>query len=391
MTGVSRPPHGFPDSEFEARIARAQRIMRASEFDALLLTGPANIRYATGFETQFWESPTRPWFAVVPAEGKPVAVVPEIGAPEMARTWIDDVRSWPAPRPEDDGASLLAATLAQLPRRFGRVGAELGREMALRMPVAQFLELRDALPGLDIVDGAPCLWETRRVKTPAEVERIRFVCRIASEAYEGLSDLISVGEHLREVRRKLSMDILRRGADATPFLPVIAARGGVEQIVCGPRDKTLEPGDVLFIDTGSTYDGYFCDFDRNWAVGEIGDAARRANAAVWDATEAGIAAARPGATAREVWLAQAKVVEDAGSLGNNVGRMGHGLGLQLTEPPSNMPGDDTVLEPGVVLTIEPGMEFAPGKMIVHEENVAITGDGCELLTERAPREMWRIR
>ena len=294
MTDAARPPHGFPESEFEARVARAQRVMRAHGFDALLLTSPPDIRYVTGFETQFWESPTRPWFAVAPAEGKPVAVVPEIGAPEMARTWIDDVRSWPAPRPGDDGTSLLAATLARLPRRFGRIGAELGREMALRMPVAQFLELRDALPGLEIVDGSPCLWEIRRVKTPAEIERIRFVCRIASEAYEGLSDLISVGEPLREVCRKLSMDLLRRGADAVPFLPAVAARGGVDQIVCGPRDKELEPGDVLFIDTGSTYDGYFCDFDRNWAVGEIDDAARRANAALWDATEAGIAAARPG-------------------------------------------------------------------------------------------------
>ena len=111
---------------------------------------------------------------------------------------------------------------------------------------------------------------------------------------------------------------------------------------------------------------------------------------MWDATEAGIAAARPGATAEEVWRAQARTLEAAGSLGNNVGRMGHGLGMQLTEPPSNMPGDDTALEPGVVLTIEPGMEFAPGRMIVHEENVVIVEDGCRLLTERAPREMWRI-
>lgn len=73
--------------------------------------------------------------------------------------------------------------------------------------------------------------------------------------------------------------------------------------------------------------------------------------------------------------------------GNNVGRLGHGLGLQLTEPPSNMPGDETVLEPGMVITIEPGMEYDAGKMIVHEENVVITTDGAQLLTRRAPREM----
>ena len=390
MTDLSAPGHGFPESEFETRIARAQRIMREHEFDALLLTTPHDIRYVTGFETQFWESPTRPWFLVVPADGKPIAVVPDIGAPQMGRTWIDDVRSWQSPRPEDDGTSLLASTLAQLPRRFGRMGAELGREMSLRMPVIQFLDLRDALPGLEITDGSPCIWEARRVKTPAEIARIHCICQIASEAYEGLASLISEGEHLREVCRKLSMDILRRGADAVPFLPAIAGPDGVPQIVCGPLDKTLEAGDIMFIDTGSTYDGYFCDFDRHWAVGDISDEAKRANAAVWDATEAGIAAARPGATVEDVFDAQSKVIEAAGSLGNNVGRMGHGLGMQLTEPPSNMPGDTTLLEPGVVLTIEPGMEFAPGRMIVHEENVLITEDGCELLTKRAPREMWRI-
>jgi Xaa-Pro aminopeptidase len=108
---------------------------------------------------------------------------------------------------------------------------------------------------------------------------------------------------------------------------------------------------------------------------------------MWRATEAGIAAARPGATCEDVFRAIAAVCAEAGSLGNNVGRMGHGLGLQLTEPPSNMPGDATVLEPGVVLTIEPGIEYAPGKMIVHEENLVVRDGGAELLTDRAPREM----
>jgi Xaa-Pro aminopeptidase len=81
------------------------------------------------------------------------------------------------------------------------------------------------------------------------------------------------------------------------------------------------------------------------------------------------------------------VLEENGSLGNNVGRLGHGLGLQLTEPPSNMPGDDTEILPGMVLTLEPGMEYAPGKMIVHEENIVVRPEAAELLTRRAPLEM----
>ena len=263
------PPRGFSPAEFEARTARTQAIMRRHEFDALLLTTPPNIRYVTGFASQFWESPTRPWFVVVPAEGKPVAVVPEIGGPEMAATWIDDVRTWPAPRPADDGTSLLTEVLAQLPRRFGRVGAELGREMSLRMPVTQLDEVREALPGLTFGDGSPALWEIRGVKTPAEIEHIRFICQVASDAYENLPSLVSQGETAREACRKLTVDILARGADSVPFMPGISGAGGVDQIVCGPTDEPMRDGDILFIDTGSTYDGYFCDFDRNYAIGSV--------------------------------------------------------------------------------------------------------------------------
>lgn len=381
------PERHFPPAEFERRVARLHGIMRAHRLDALLLTTPPNVRYVTGFDSQFWESPTRPWFVVLPLDAAPVAVIPEIGVPEMARTWVTDIRSWPAPVPEDDGVSLLAAAILACGRRFGRIGAELGREMTLRMPVLDFLSLRDRLRGVEVVDGTPAIWQARMIKTPAEIACIRHICRIASDAYEALPAKLSAGMTEREAARRLRIDIAERGADATPFLPAISGPGGVAQIVCGPGDRVLQEGDILFFDTGSTFAGYFCDFDRNYAVGRVPDAARRAHEAVWDATEAGIAAASPGARTDDVWRAMARVLEAAGSIGSNVGRLGHGLGLQLTEPPSNRPGDGTVLSEGMVLTIEPGMEYAPGRMIVHEENVAITAAGAELLTSRAPREL----
>ena len=129
--------------------------------------------------------------------------------------------------------------------------------------------------------------------------------------------------------------------------------------------------------------GYFCDFNRNWAIGQPSAAVCRAYEVVWKATEAGLNAARPGARVCDVWKAQAAVLSLAQSLGNNVGRLGHGLGMQLTEPPSNHPSDETILEVGTVLTIEPGMEFAPGLMMVHEEDIAIRDGEPELLTVRA--------
>ena len=91
-----------------------------------------------------------------------------------------------------------------------------------------------------------------------------------------------------------------------------------------------------------------------------------------------------------MFTAQARVLADAGVELGNVGRFGHGLGKTLTEPPSNKPGDSTVLEPGIVLTIEPSAMYGRGKILVHEENIVITADGAELLSRRAPREMVTI-
>ncbi len=81
------------------------------------------------------------------------------------------------------------------------------------------------------------------------------------------------------------------------------------------------------------------------------------------------------------------VLEEGGARGNDVGRLGHGLGMQLTEGPSHTSWDETPLVPGMVLTLEPGMAFAPGKVMVHEENIVIRPDGPELLTRRAPPVM----
>jgi Xaa-Pro dipeptidase len=387
---MTPPTRGFQRQEFEYRAGRAQHILKKHDLDAIVVTSPANVRYFTGFDSQFWESPTRPWFIVVPREGSPIAVIPEIGVPEMAMTWLDRIHSWPAPRPSDDGTSLLASVLRNLPRRFARVGFELGREHSLRMPVMQFIDLRNALQGIELVNGSPCIWEIRMLKTEAEIGHIRHICELASDAYARVPHLVKLGDSEREAARKLRIELAEHGADSTPFLPAISGPGGIPQIVCGPHDRIIETGDILFFDTGSTYDGYFCDFDRNFAVGKVSDAVRRAHEAMWQATEAGIEAAVVGATTDDVYAAMARVIDKAGSVGNNVGRLGHGLGMQLTEPPSNMPGDGTVIEANLVLTIEPGIEYEPGKMIVHEENIVIRSDGPELLTKRAPRELPEI-
>ena len=377
---------GFADEEFENRTLRAQEIMHEYELDGILLTTPQNIRYFTGYDSQFWESPTRPWFVIVPLSGKPIAIVPEIGESEFKKTWLDEIKTWPSPRPEDEGVSLLKSNLENVKKTFGQIGLELGSEMALRMPISDFLKLKEVV-GTNLVDGSNAIWDMRMIKTNEELKKIKFVCSIASDAYNVLPSTLSIGNTEREAVHKLKIDILNRGADSVPFMPGISGQGGVPQIVCGPTDRILDDGDILFIDTGSTFDGYFCDFDRNYAFGRVASDVEKVYQILWQATEIGIKKAIPGATTNDIFNAMNKVIQDGGTIGNNVGRLGHGLGLQLTEPPSHRLGEKTVIKENMVLTIEPAMEYAPGKMIVHEENIIIQQDGAELITKRAPKEI----
>ena len=386
MNNIILPERGFAKEEFEQRLIRAQKIMKSYKLDGLLLTSPQNIRYFTGYDSQFWESPTRPWFVVVPSSGKPIGIVPEIGESEFKKTWLDDIKSWPSPRPDDEGISLVKSTLDDLQKIYGQIGAEFGKEMAIRMPVRDLLKLKEIIK-TNIVDGSDAIWDMRMIKTNNEIERIKFICSIASDAYNNLPAKLAIGDTERTAVNKLKIDILNRGADNVPFMPGISGPGGVSQIVCGPSDRILENGDILFIDTGSTFDGYFCDFDRNFAFGSVSSDVERVNEVLWQATEAGIKAAVPGATTLDVFNAMNKIIEDGGAIGNNVGRLGHGLGLQLTEPPSHRPEEKTIIKENMVLTIEPGMEYEKDKMLVHEENIVIHKDSAELITKRAPREI----
>ncbi len=382
-----RPARGFSRSEFEQRTARVQRLMREQQLDALLLTTEPNVRYFSGFLSQFWESPTRPWFLVVPSQGLPIAVIPEIGRSGMAATWIEDIRTWPAPRPEDDGVTLLAGVLAELATGFGRVGVPLGHASHLRMPGADFQRLAGLLRPGEFVDAAPLIAALRNIKSEEEIHKIRYVCAVTSAAFEALPGLLRAGETERESCQRMRIELLERGADHSPYLICGSGQGGYDSIIMGPTDRVLGAGDILIIDTGTTFDGYFSDFDRNFAFGRPDDKVRRAHDVVYRATEAGFRAARPGATTADLWRVMWQVLEAGGALGNEVGRMGHGLGMQLTEGPSITPTDGTLLEPGMVITLEPGMTFAPGRQMVHEENLLITEDGAELLSRRAPADM----
>ncbi len=384
---INTPARGFPIEEFANRLHTFQAVMRDNELDGVILTTEPNVRYFSGFLTQFWQSPTRPWFLILPASGKPIAVIPEIGASGMAQTWLEDIRTWASPCVEDDGVTLLADAVRALPRRFGNIGMSLGAESYLRMPIHNYERLKNLMTPFVVTDVSAQLHQQRMVKSPLEIAKTREICTIASAAFQSLPGFARVGMSENEIVRKFKLQLLEGGADTVSYVVAGSGLGGYDSIIMGPTDRVLGEGDLLIIDTGCTFDGYFCDFDRNWGFGKMDDETLRAHEVVWDATEAGFAAARPGATTTDLWKAMNSVMVAAGSLGNDVGRLGHGLGIELTERPSNTASDHTVLKAGMIMTLEPGMVFAPGKQMVHEENIVITEEGAQWLSQRCHRDL----
>jgi Xaa-Pro aminopeptidase len=184
------------------------------------------------------------------------------------------------------------------------------------------------------------------------------------------------------VFRQFQRLCLEHGADWVPYIAGGAGQNGYDDVISPASDIPLRNCDILMLDTGLVWDGYFCDFDRNFAIGEASDIAQDGYARLIEATDAGLDAARPGATAATVFYAMDKILT-GGSGGTDAGRLGHGLGMQLTEWPSLIAADDTILEPGMILTLEPGIEVAPGRILVHEEDILITSGVPELLTHRA--------
>lgn len=381
------PDRGFPDAEFSERTAKAQALMADAGLAGLLLMSEQDVRYFTGFHTLFWQSPTRPWFVFVPASGKPIAVIPEIGAELMRRSWIEDVRTWSAPSPDDDGISLLTDLLAPLSDEGAMIGIMKGHETHLRMPLGDWERLTKALPGLRISDVTALVQGLRMVKSSAEIEKLAHICGIGSRSFASVPEFVQAGMPLEEVFRAFRIHAIGAGADDVPYLVGAADQGGYADVISPPSRRQLQQGDVLMLDTGCTWDGYFCDFDRNWAIGMPSEDAKRAYDVLWRATQAGIDAAKPGNTCRDLFQAMAAVISELDSSGGDIGRLGHGLGMQLTEQPSHAAFDITELREGMVLTIEPSLSYGDGLMMVHEENIVVGAKASQLITTRAAQEL----
>ncbi len=365
----------FSKEDIERRHSRAREMMAAKGLDALLVTNEENFQYFTGAtgSLALHYSSTRPAVLVFPLVGEPVAIVGAMIVDTIhMSTYISDGRgytdvlSFPVNMVED--------AIRGLGPRVKRVGVELGMEQRMGVPVGDYLQLVGSVPEVSFEDAADIFVKLRMVKTPEEVEYMRQAAAITGRARQRLFREVVPGMTERDVVRRLRALILEEGGDRTSFVHLTADLP-VSQTQFH-LDRPLKRGGLLYIDAGAYVRNYTIDYARFATLGPASSEQIRGHSVLLEANRRMTEALRPGLTCAELHEIGAEVIEESGFEVAPVGRMGHGQGIQLTEPPSVSPDDQTVLEEGMIISTEPEV----GLNLLWEDVHVITADGSEQLT-----------
>jgi len=259
---------------------------------------------------------------------------------------------------------------------------ELGLE-ASHVTVQALRTLTDGLPGVRLVETTRSVERVRMLKEPEEVELIRRAQVIAESALTGVMQRWQGGTEL-DLALELEWAVRTSGADAVSFEVIVASGPRSALPHARPSRERIDPDAVLLVDMGARVQGYCSDMTRTW-TNRAPDPMRDVHAAVVEALEAALAVLRPGVLAADVDREAREVLSRAGYGEAFVHSTGHSLGLDIHEQPRLAGGSQTVLEEGMVLTVEPGA-YLPGLGGVRVEDlVLVTSDGYENLTS-LPRQ-----
>lgn len=195
--------------------------MAKAGLDALPLTTEPVVRYFTGFLTRFWESPTRPWFLVVPRVGDPVAVIPAIGATLMQTTGLQEIRTWRSPDYHDDGVFLLSATLCDHVSERGVIGVPSGAETHLRMPLDDWDGLQRRTKGRAFHGDGGVMRRLWMVKSVAEIAKIAAACAAADRAFALVPEIARPACRSRRCSAISSGFASKRGLTGCPIWLVV--------------------------------------------------------------------------------------------------------------------------------------------------------------------------
>jgi Xaa-Pro dipeptidase len=330
------------------------------------LTSPVSIGYLTGFRAE----PHERLLALIVLPERATLLVPslEVENAEGAASGAA-VQGW---RDGEDPWRLVGGAIG--PVRSGSLAVEKGH-----LTITAFERLRDVGARLELVDAGPRLQALRARKRGDELELLRRAARITDEIADWVWGAAAAGGSELELAAGIDLRVAQTGA--RPSFQTLVQSGPNSALPHGSAGgRVLRPGELLLFDFGAAWDGYCADLTRTATVGEPDARQREVHAVVLAAHDAAVAAVRPGVTAGEVDAAARAVIQEAGLGDRFVHRVGHGLGLEAHEAPSLDPGSSTVLEEGMVITIEPGV-YVPGWGGVRiEDDLVVEAGGAAVLT-----------
>lgn len=348
-----------------------QKVMLDADLGAVALVPGPNLLHVTGAPNHASE---RLLLYVQRADGARVAVVPELEVGTY-RSGGDDtqVEAW-------NDASGVKGALERAAERLDLDGVRVGVEH-LRMRVFEQNALANAWPYVEIVPAHEDIGQVRLHKTPDEIDAIRDAVSLAENALESVLERVKVGMTEAQIARMLEGALRDAGSGPPPFGCIVAAGANTANPHAPLRDNVpLKRGDALLFDWGASVRGYPSDLTRTVFVGDPSPEAVVLYQAVEAANTAGRAAIAPGVSAGEVDRITRQVLVDAGFESLVLHRTGHGLGREIHEPPYLVQGNDQVLEPGMVMTVEPGL-YQPGVLGVRiEDDVVVTESGAASLS-----------
>ncbi len=352
------------------RVSRLQEEAGRKGLDCLALVPGPNLYYLTGLTFSRSE---RPVVALFAADGPSAIVLPVLEEPKVAAATcpLDAY-----PYGDEEGPALaFHQACAALELAEARIGVE---HLQMRLLEARYLE-RYA-PGCLLVAADEVMSALRVCKDADELALLRRAVAVIEEALNNTVDQLRVGMTEREAAGLLMLETLRAGGEKTPFEPIVQAGPSAASPHGVPSDRPIGAGETIVIDCGAFVGGYTSDITRTFVLGGLPDELARVYEVVKAANEAGRAAAGPGVIAQDVDRAARAVIQAAGYGSYFTHRTGHGLGLEVHEPPYIVEGNAEALRPGMTFTVEPGI-YLPGRGGVRiEDDVVVTAQGAESLT-----------
>ena len=361
---------------YETRLARARDILNEKSIDVLLLTDGYNIHYVTGYAGHEGMALIFNDQAVVLTDSR----YTEAAAKEAPCFTVVDIKS------EGYGKTIRRILAQAGVREDASIGFE-DRQISYRQMKRLSEDLSERTVWVEIGDAAEHL---RYLKDPEEIECLARAEAIGDEAFAHILTVLKPGMTEREVALALEVSMRERGASGLSFDTIAASGENSSMPHAVPTDRVLSEGDFLTMDFGCIYRGYCSDMTRTVLIGKEREAEQiRVYETVLRAQKAALAAIRPGAMTHEVDKIARDIIADAG-YGDCFGHgLGHSVGLFIHEEPRLSPKCEKELEPGIVITCEPGI-YLPERFGVRiEDMVVVTEDGYRNLAG-SPKELIRV-